>query len=221
MSIQKLQAAGNVIASSATPITISPPRNIVTGNFLAVCVGTYFNSATVTVTDNLGNTYTQAGSYYDAGGNPRSSIWYAKNIIGGACTITVTQSTSTYLAAAVAEFSGVDTSSPLDGDSGGVTGSPIDGGLLSVSNPGSLVIACAVHTGNFNYDGPLGDFFYVGSGIFINAGCGIADAGFEVRMYGTTTCAVAAASFKAAGGGGGGGGGSTFMGRGILSGGRL
>jgi len=67
------------------------------------------------VTDNVGNTYAEAGSARSVdSANDMVDIWYAKNSKAGATSLTITPSTSGTGAAMIWEFSGADTVSPLD-----------------------------------------------------------------------------------------------------------
>jgi hypothetical protein len=67
------------------------------------------------VTDNVGNTYTEAGAAWASVANSfMLDIWYAKNSTSNATTVTITPSASATGAAVIWEFSGVNTVSPLD-----------------------------------------------------------------------------------------------------------
>lgn len=71
------------------------------------------------VTDNAGNSYAAVpGSFSRNGSNGTSDIWYAKNSAAGATSITVTfnATVDTYLV--LYEFSGVNTSTPVDTGTG-------------------------------------------------------------------------------------------------------
>jgi hypothetical protein len=72
---------------------------------------------TATVTDNLGNTYVPITGPVNVAPTARFQAWYAKNIRGGSqlgVTITYSGKTSSISLLDVAEYSGLDTSSPLD-----------------------------------------------------------------------------------------------------------
>jgi hypothetical protein len=87
-----------------------------TGNLLVVLIALAPTTTASSVTDNAGNTYVQASGAFGTdtfgGGSSSSDIWYAKNSVSGATTITVT-STASFTNICLAEFSGADTSSPL------------------------------------------------------------------------------------------------------------
>ena len=86
---------------------------------------THVTSAVATVTDNLSNTYTKAVGIAAGTGAPFgiSEIWYAKNITGGVGTVTVNIGGSNNLSVSINEFSGYDTTTPLDGTNAGTSAS--------------------------------------------------------------------------------------------------
>ena len=99
----------------ATTCTISSTGS---GNLLVVA---WMAGGTTTslssVTDNAGNAYVEAGNAKsaDTGSNHMADVWYAKNTRAGATAITITPNpTGTSGAAVIWEFSGVDTTAPLD-----------------------------------------------------------------------------------------------------------
>ena len=92
-----------------------------TGNLIIVGFqmpgGTNTSTTVSKVTDNAGNTYAEAGAArsFDTGAGTVVDIWYAKNSISGATTLTITPSTTVSNCGAVIwEFSGMDPSAPLD-----------------------------------------------------------------------------------------------------------
>jgi len=113
-----------------------------------------FNS----ITDTAGNVYAEAGAArsIDAAAGSVVDIWYAKNSIAGATTLTITPSTA--LAGGVAgagaviwEFSGADTTAPLDQtsvlNSQPSTAAP-SGASVSTSSAGELIISLAAVAGD-------------------------------------------------------------------------
>ena len=71
-----------------------------------------------TVTDNAGNAYAEAGGArsVDTAGGSVADIWYARNSRAGATTITISpNSTFSNAGAVIWEFSGANTTAPLDG----------------------------------------------------------------------------------------------------------
>jgi hypothetical protein len=79
--------------------------------------GTSASTTVSRVTDNAGNAYAEAGAArsIDTGAQTVVDIWYAKNSVSGATSLTITPSSTVSNAGAVIwEFSGVDPSAPLD-----------------------------------------------------------------------------------------------------------
>jgi hypothetical protein len=140
--IQRVQRTGAGYDVSASARTTVFGSNVSAGNLIVVGVETYNTGITVGVTDSCGNTYTQAGSYA-TNGLIKSSLWYARNITGGACTITVTPSASAYVSIQASEYSGADRVSPLDSVATGTgTSTTPSTSALTVTNADSLVVAC-------------------------------------------------------------------------------
>jgi len=80
--------------------------------------GTGTAAVITSMSDNAGNSYGEAGAAKstDSIHNAILDIWYAKNSIGGATSLTITTSPPGIVGSAVIwEFSGIDTASPLDG----------------------------------------------------------------------------------------------------------
>ena len=96
------------------------------------------------MTDTQGNTYTLIGSPKTwSSFNFVERLYYAKNIKGGADTITVSLGGSTYLEVHTFEYSGLDTSSPLDASATPTTGTSTSGvsGTLATTNANDLLFA--------------------------------------------------------------------------------
>jgi hypothetical protein len=110
MAITFVQGTVNNTAGSSFALSLT---GVTTGNLLLVTMG--FEPASVSVTgisDGV-NTYTKIVEI-DDGGNARSEIWYAQNVIGGNLTATVSCSgTATSPSAKLLEFSGASTTSPI------------------------------------------------------------------------------------------------------------
>jgi hypothetical protein len=90
------------------------------GNLLVVAWASNNGGGATTiasVTDNASNVYSEAGSAraVDSGPNTTVDIWYARNSVSGATVLTVTPNpTGTSGTALVWEFSGANTTAPLD-----------------------------------------------------------------------------------------------------------
>jgi hypothetical protein len=89
------------------------------GNLIVVGFETDVSNTTTTIsgiTDNAGNVYAEAGAAraVDASLLTVTDLWYAKNSVAGAKTITINPSASINAVAVIWEFAGIDTTSPLD-----------------------------------------------------------------------------------------------------------
>ena len=105
--------------------------------------------ATTPVTDSLGNTYYIAGTVLVSKG-AYSAIYYAKNVKGGTNAITFkTVKSGGQISMVVAEFSGANPVSPLDGTVGSTgSGNVPSSGNMTPSLAGDLVIGSGTHNGN-------------------------------------------------------------------------
>jgi len=129
-----------------------------TGNLLVVGwqmgEGVSTSTAIATIVDNAGNTYFQAGGAraIDAAAGSMVDVWYAKNSLPGAKSITIVPTSTIANAAAVIwEFSGADTVSPLDRavplNSQG-SSAIVSGASTTTSGALELVISMAAVSGN-------------------------------------------------------------------------
>jgi hypothetical protein len=112
---------------SASSVSVAYPAAQMAGNLNVVVVGWNDTASSVSsIVDSQGNTYTRAVGP-TTGTALSQSIYYARNIAGGSNTVTVTfNQTAAYPDVRVMEYSGANTSNPLDvtaGSSGtGMTG---------------------------------------------------------------------------------------------------
>jgi len=116
MAIAYVNGVGNYAPAEATTIA-APAANHTSGNLLVVFVGMNSSSVTVSsIADTAGNTYTKVTSIKDSEINDTIECWYAKNITGNANNVvTATFSGSVgYRTITVDQYSGCDTSAPLD-----------------------------------------------------------------------------------------------------------
>lgn len=114
---------GNVALGTVAVAFVS---NVTAGNLIAVGITWYNDPITLSsVTDTLGNTYTVVQTVNIALAQ-RYATAYAKNILGGANTVTATFSLATaiFRGIIVHEVSGADTTAPLDKNAGQVQTAP-------------------------------------------------------------------------------------------------
>jgi hypothetical protein len=102
------------------------------------------------VSDNVGNSYSEAGTARAVDANPTTNdmgdVWYAKNSLPGATVLTITPDpTGTAGTVVIWEFSGADTTAPLEQtavlDSQAATATPSGASVTASSN--ELVISIA------------------------------------------------------------------------------
>ena len=140
------QNANNTTASSNS---VSFPASTAAGNLIMVAFD-YPKTATFSsIADSQGNTFTQAGSTLSSKGNKKTRVYYAKNINGGADTVTITFSASTTSDIYVTEYTGISTVTPVDikpGATGNSSGTASASGTTTV--PGDILYAfCFVDSG--------------------------------------------------------------------------
>jgi hypothetical protein len=148
VAIAHVQHTGSATGNSASAQSKAFASNVTAHSALVVAVCTY-NSRTITVTvsDDINGSYTQAGAYIANGaGSHVVSIWYFLNSAAGgaptAGTVTVTPSVSAFVTFGIHEYSGVLTAAALDGNNSG-TGTSTAGltGSVTVSGAGELLFA--------------------------------------------------------------------------------
>jgi hypothetical protein len=101
-----VQSVSTQFAASGAQETLAFNSNVTAGNMIVVEVAA---SAAVTfsVSDSQSQLYNQAGSYSDASGGQRTSLWYYFSTLGGALTVKYTPSGSALTSIAIAEYSGM------------------------------------------------------------------------------------------------------------------
>jgi hypothetical protein len=107
--------ANSVEGSGAGSVSVAFKSNTTAGNLIVAFVRMSTTYQTVNVTDNAGNVYTEAASQVQSTDGHQIHVFYAKNIAGGADTITATFSfTNNHSWLAVIECQGLSTTNPLD-----------------------------------------------------------------------------------------------------------
>jgi len=156
-TISLVQTVANAPPGNASSFSVSFPANTVAGDI--VVVGFDFDPpATLSsVSDSQGNPFTQVGSQLASPGGGRSQVYYAKNITGGAETVTITLSaSSSFIEVYLAEYSGVDSLNPIDAQAGarGNAAGPVSSGNATTTTAGDLIYgyclgqwACAAGSG--------------------------------------------------------------------------
>jgi hypothetical protein len=130
-------------------LSLAFPSNTQAGDLLLVAFD-YDSSVTPTsVTDSQGNAFTEVGSQLSSPGGALSRVYYAKNIKGGADTVTVTLSaSSSYLEVYLSEYSGINTTNPIDAEVGasGNAGA-VSSGSVKTTAAGDIIYGYCVGDG--------------------------------------------------------------------------
>ena len=165
-----VQTVANASVGTASTFSLSFPANTAKGNLILVAFDFDTNSTPSTVADSQGNVFTEVGTQLTSPGGARSRVYCAKNIKGGADTVTVSlSSSSAWIELYISEYSGVDTVNPVDAQAGasGSAGSASSGSATttvtndviygycvgdSVCSPGSGFAARSTFHGNLIED---------------------------------------------------------------------
>src|SRR2546422_3108879 len=146
-SIAFVQSNSATPQSPQTTVTVTYTAAQTLGNLNVVVVGWNNSTAAVSsVTDSRGNAYAVAAAPVVQSGTASQVIYYAKNISAagaGANTVTVTFSTAAaFPDIRIAEYSGLDTVSPLDVSVGaqGTTTSTSNSGPVTTTNANDLLV---------------------------------------------------------------------------------
>lgn len=103
---------------SSSTLVATFDSNVTVGNLIYVLFNWYQAAAdanALSVADGLGSTYALIDHAYNGTIQVPSETWYAKNIAGGACTVTATLAASKqFRRMIIVEYSGLDTVAPMD-----------------------------------------------------------------------------------------------------------
>jgi hypothetical protein len=151
-----VQAAASAASGTATTLSLAFPSNTRAGDLLLVAFDYTSNATPTSVTDSQGNVFTEVGSQLSTPGGALSRVYYARNIKGGADTVTVTLSaSSSYLELYLNEYSGINTTNPIDAELGasGSAGA-VSSGNVTTTAAGDIIYgycvgdwACTVGSG--------------------------------------------------------------------------
>ncbi|MBZ5706570.1 MAG: hypothetical protein LAN63_14565, partial [Acidobacteriia bacterium] len=104
-----VQAVANGSSGPIKSLPLSFPKNTAAGNLILVAFDFDASTTASSVTDSQGNAFTAVGSQLTSPGGGGSRVYYAKNIKGGADTVTVNLSAnSSGIELYLTEYSGVD-----------------------------------------------------------------------------------------------------------------
>ena len=145
----------STIQASNTTVAVTYPTAQTAGDLNLVVVGWGDTSSTISsVSDSRGNVYTLAVGP-TSGSGLRQSIYYAKNIVGGSTTVTVTfNQAAAYPDVRILEYSGLDTSSPLDKTAGAAgTGTAANSGSATTTTANELIFGAGTSGTRFSAAG--------------------------------------------------------------------
>lgn len=210
MALAFVNRAECTVSASSLPSAATAAISHTAGNLLVVGVSfqTAGGATSVTLSDTAGNTYTPIGSLLVRSTN-RLQLWYCPNCLGNASNIvtaTTVGGNAGFLVVSVRQFSGADTSAPLDGTAT-ATGSSasINSGSVAVTASSAVIVAFMEADGSN---------FVAGTGYTLNQFANASGRFFADEYHivtaseaATASCTsgawgVCAAAFKAASGGG-------------------
>ncbi|HTX35795.1 MAG TPA: putative Ig domain-containing protein, partial [Bryobacteraceae bacterium] len=140
-AISFVQATASAASSSASSLAVSFPAKTNAGDLILVAFDFTTSTTLSSVTDSQHNSFTEVGTQLTSPGGARSRVYYATDIKGGSDTVTIKLSgRSTVLEVYLNEYSGVNTTSPIDVQAGssGSAGS-VSSGSATTTAAGDLI----------------------------------------------------------------------------------
>ena len=109
-----VQATAKAFSGPGSSYSLAFPANTTAGNLLLVAFDYNSGISPFSVTDSQGNSFFPVGNQMTSPGGTLSRVYYAKNILGGADTITVTFSANSGSEIYISEYTGIDPNNPVD-----------------------------------------------------------------------------------------------------------
>jgi hypothetical protein len=124
-------------------VSVAYPSSNTQHNFLLAFVAYYTNTASVSLSDTLGNPWTPVDAWQDDGAGDKVRLYYVLDSKAGANTVTFSGAAGSWIGLAVAEYSGVALTTALDGAIHGTTSgsSSTPTGPAFTPTAGDLVVA--------------------------------------------------------------------------------
>ncbi|MGB6723830.1 MAG: choice-of-anchor D domain-containing protein, partial [Terracidiphilus sp.] len=141
-----VQETASATSASANSLALSFPASTFAGDLILVGFDFSAGITPSSVTDSQGNTFTQVGAQLASPAGAQSVVYYAKNIKGGADTVTVTLSAaSAVIELYLTEYSGMDLTNPIDAQVG-ASGSagPVSSGAATTNFAGDVIYGYCV-----------------------------------------------------------------------------
>ena len=144
---QFVQVRAKEVTSGATNSLAFNSAN--TAGNLIVVYAIWSNTNSASVSDSRGNTYATAAARTTWGGSLSGQVFYARNVAGGANTVTATFATAvtSFAAIYIHEYAGIDKVNPLDVSRSAVgTGGAMSSGPVTTTNANDLLLGAAAST---------------------------------------------------------------------------
>ena len=141
-----VQVAAGASPGAAKVFSLSFPANTVAGDTILAAFDFDTTTTPSSVTDSQGNVFAQVGSQLTSPGGARSRVYYAKNIHGGADTVTVNLSANSgWIELYLTEYSGVDQVNPVDVQAGASgNAGPVSSGNATTTVAGDVIFGYCV-----------------------------------------------------------------------------
>jgi len=141
-----VQEVDNQAVATGNSLSLSFSNNTLVGDVILVGIDYNKTSTPLSVTDTQGNSFTPVGSQLISPGGSGSMVYIAKNIKGGADTLTVRlTSNSAWLELYLTEFSGVNQTNPIDAQAGASGNSgPVSSGNATTTAAGDIIYGFCV-----------------------------------------------------------------------------
>ena len=145
-----VQVANGTETASSTNLTGTFPTTTIAGHLLVLSASVYTGATNqiTSVTDSAGDTWTRIGSYFASGHFSDGELWYAANA-HAVSTVTVHTASAVSMVFQAQEYSGVATTSPLDGSAGtSATSTSANSGQASSASANELAVGFVAGHGN-------------------------------------------------------------------------
>jgi hypothetical protein len=147
---QLVQSAAGTATATSSALTATFGSATGTGHLLVVAASVYTGATNhvTSVTDSAGDTWTRAGTYFQAGHNSDAELWFTV-AAAPSTTVTVHTATAASMVFQAQEYSGVVTTNPLDTSVGASnTGTTPASGNLTPGAPHDLLVGFLAGHGN-------------------------------------------------------------------------
>jgi len=136
-----VQAVASTASGSANSLSLSFPANTLAGDLVLFVFDFGASTTPSSVTDSQGNIFTPVGTQLASPGGSQNVVYYAKNIKGGADTVTVTiAAKANNLELYLTEYTGIDQTNPIDAQAGASGSSgPVSSGNATTNFAGDVV----------------------------------------------------------------------------------